>query len=252
MINAKINTQLFGTNVVFMSGLVCDAPQIRRCLIVYKHPTFFIENRGGERELIKDGGESNFTRRRLVLRTDFVLPVPATGSRTPPRIYLGAQHVTNLPRLIEHRLKDPSPTMAHTLGVAPVALEFLAGLLRVQVLKEPCEALDIIAHQNLMAERAARQYLRRMTRYFAECSVVEQQAPVRIEHEQGSGHCIEHILASRQGLDERLYRRHGIPPMRMEQSCVLLTHADHLLCCFFRWCLFLFLLGCLCCFFALC
>src|SRR3569832_949820 len=151
MINAKIKTLLNGTKVVFMSALVSDDPQIRRCQIVYKHTTFLIENRGGERELIKAGGESNFTRRRLVLRTDFVLPVPATGSRSPPCIYLGAQHVSYLPRLIDHRLIDPSPTMAHTLGVAPVALEFLAGLLQNQVLKEPCEALDIFALQKLLA-----------------------------------------------------------------------------------------------------
>src|SRR3569623_786408 len=118
MINAKINTLLIGTKVVFMSALVSDAPQIRRCLIVYKHPTYFIENRGGERELIKDGGESNFTRRRLVLRSDFVFPVPATGSRSPPRIYLGAQHVTNQPRLIEHRMKATTPTMALSHDVA--------------------------------------------------------------------------------------------------------------------------------------
>src|SRR3569832_625124 len=228
MINAKINTLLIGTKVVFMSALVSDALFIRRCLIVYKHPTFFIENRGGVRVLFFVGGVSFFFRRCFVLCSVFVFPVFATGSRTPPRISLGAQHVTNLPRLIEHRLKDPSPTMAHTLGVAPVALEFLAGLLRVQVLKEPCEALDIFALQKLLAERATLQYLRRMTRYFAECSVVEQQAPVRIEHEQGSGHCIEHNLASLQNQNDRLYRRHGIPPMRMEQSCVLLTHADHL------------------------
>src|SRR3569623_1670696 len=204
------------------------SPQIYCCLVTFIFPAIRIKNGCRNRKLIEDCGESNLTSCRLALSTDVILSVPATGARTPSRIYLGAQHITNLPRLIEHRLKAPSPTMAHTLGVAPVALEFLAGLLRVQVLKEPCEALDIFALQKLLAERATLQYLRRMTRYFAECSVVEQQAHVRIEHEQGSGHCIEHILASRQGLDDRLYQHHGIPPMRMEQSCVLLTHADHL------------------------
>src|SRR3569623_219857 len=140
------------------------SPQIYCCLVTYLYPAIRIINGCRNRNLIEDCGESNLTSCRLVLSTDVILSVPATGASTTSRIYLGDQHITNQPRLFEHRLKEPSPTMAHTVGVAPFALEFLAGLLRVQVLKEPCEALDIFALQKLLAERATLQYLRRMTR----------------------------------------------------------------------------------------
>src|SRR3569832_805223 len=123
------------------------SPQIYCCLVTYKYPAIRIKNGCRNRKLIEDCGESNLTSCRLVLSTDVILSVPATGASAPSRIYLGAQHNTNLPSLIEHRLKDPSPTMAHSLGVGPVVLEFLAGRLRVKVLIEPCVSLYIFALQ---------------------------------------------------------------------------------------------------------